>query len=283
MNLPIQTHLITRNGTYYFRRRIPTELLKYYSPRLEIIFSLKTKDLREAERLSRAESVRLDIEFDRLKINLTLIELVSLSKDDIKNLTDAWKSHILEEDEDVRIQGLSDRDYRKMDESLRIVEAGGKDAFAKGHTSIIKFEMIDFCESHGFKIVNDSDDYNRLAYAFLRATIEANDQLILRHQGEVIETPEAPQIKPTSKSNGNFNTFESLRDYWISQASKPLSRTSIAEANTMIKKVKDMLGDINPNEFTKSHVIALKDKMLELNSSPATINKGRGMLNCINN
>ena len=104
MILPIQTHLITRNGTYYFRRRIPTELRTHYSPRLEIIFSLKTKDLREAERLSRAESVRLDIEFDRLKNNLTPILLVSLSKDDIKNLTNAWKAHILEENEEVRIQ-----------------------------------------------------------------------------------------------------------------------------------------------------------------------------------
>ena len=281
MNLPIQTHLITRNGAYYFRRRIPTELRTHYSPRLEIIFSLKTKDLREAERLSRAESVRLDIEFDRLKNNLTPLQLVSLSKDDIKNLTNAWKAHILEEDEEVKIQGLSDRDFRKMDESLRIVEAGGKDAFAKSDASLIKFEMIDFCESHGFKIVDDSDDYNRLAYAFLRATVEANDQLIPRHQGEVIETPEAPQIKPTGKSISNFNTLESLRDYWISQASTPLSRTSIAEANTMIKKVKDMLGDINPNEFTKSHVIALKDKMLEADSSPATINKGRGILAAI--
>ena len=84
MNLPIQTHLITRNGTYYFRRRIPSELLKYYSPKLEVIFSLKTKDLREAERLSRAESARLDIEFDRLKNNLTPLELLSLSKEDIK-------------------------------------------------------------------------------------------------------------------------------------------------------------------------------------------------------
>ena len=76
MTLPKQTHLIIRNGTYYFRRRIPVEFLTHYSPQLEVIFSLKTKDLREAERLSRAESARLDIEFDRLKNNLTPVDLV---------------------------------------------------------------------------------------------------------------------------------------------------------------------------------------------------------------
>ena len=57
--MPIQTHLINRNGTNYFRRRISLQLLQHYSPKLEIIFSLKTKDLKEAERLSRVESVDL--------------------------------------------------------------------------------------------------------------------------------------------------------------------------------------------------------------------------------
>lgn len=281
MNLPIQTHLITRNGTYYFRRRIPVELRTHYSPRLEIIFSLKTKDLREAERQTRAESARLDVEFDRLKNKLMPVELVSISKEDIKNLTDAWKAHILEEDEEFRIQGISNRDFRKIDESLGIVDAGGKVAFAKGDTSIIKFEMIDFCESHGFHIVEDTEDYNKLAYAFLRASVEANNQLIQRHQGEVIETPEAPYINAVTISSSKFDTLESLRDYWINQASTPLSRTAIAEANTMFKKLRAMLGDLQPSEFTKSHVVSLKDYMLEAKSSPATINKGRGILAAI--
>ncbi|WP_020168401.1 MULTISPECIES: phage integrase [Methylotenera] len=281
MTLPIQTHLITRNGTYYFRRRIPLELLAYYSPKLEIIFSLKTKDLREAERLSRAEDVRLDIEFEGYRNNTTIKSIDSISKEDIKNLTDAWKAHILEEDEEARTDGLSERDFRKINESLEIVDIGGKAALARGDTSTIKFEMLDFCESHGYHILEDSIDYNKLAYAFLRASVEANSQLMLRHQGEIVETPEAPIINPVSKSTSKFDTLEGLRDYWISQATTPLSRTAIAEANTMIKKVREMLGDIKPNEFTKSHVISLKDKMLEAKSSPATINKGRGILAAI--
>lgn len=281
MTLPIQTHLITRNGTYYFRRRIPLELLPHYSPKLEIVFSLKTKDLREAERLARAESARLDVEFDKFKNNVTPLPLDNISKEDIKNLTDAWKAHILEEDEEVRIQGLSDRDFRKINESLEIVDIGGKTAFARGDTSLIKFEMIDFCESHGFQLVEESEYYNKLAYAFLKASVEANSQLMLRHQGEVIETPEAPQINPVSKSISKFDTLEGLRDYWITQATTPLSRTSIAEANTMIKKLREMIGDLKPSEVNKSHVISLKDKMIDAKSSPATINKGRGILAAI--
>jgi len=40
--MPVQFHLVNRNGIYYFRRRIPLDLLPYYTPKLEIVFSLKT-------------------------------------------------------------------------------------------------------------------------------------------------------------------------------------------------------------------------------------------------
>lgn len=69
MTLPIQTHLITRNGAYYFRRRIPKELLQFYYPKTEIIFSLRTKKLKTAERLAHVDSVKLDDEFHRVKLN----------------------------------------------------------------------------------------------------------------------------------------------------------------------------------------------------------------------
>lgn len=280
MTLPIQTHLINRNGTYYFRRRIPLELLPHYSPKLEIIFSLKTKDLKEAERLTRVESVRLDSEFERLRNNLSAIPLDSISREDIKKLSDAWKAHILEEDEEIRTLGLSDRDYRKMGETLGIVEAGGKAAFAKGDTSLIEFEMEDFCESHGYKVTKDSESYIHLAYAFLRASVDANNLMMLRHQGEIVETPETPLFNLVDTQRVNKEeTLESLMNYWLTQSVK--SRTAKAEAVTIIKKFKGMVGDIKPSNITRKHVAELKDKMLEANSSPATINKGRGILAAI--
>lgn len=280
MTLPIQTHLTSRNGTYYFRRRIPLELLPHYAPKLEITFSLKTKDLKEAERLSRVESVRLDDEFERFKNNLTATPIDSISREIIKKLTDAWKAQVLEEDEETRILGLSDRDYRKIDESLGIVEAGGKAAFAKGDTSLIEFEMVDFCEPHGLNLVEGSEAYTQLAYAFLRASVDVNNQLILRHQGEIIDTPEAPVINPLiTQPINSMDSLESLMKYWLTQSVK--SRTAEAEAINIIKKFKTMVGDIKPSEVTRKHVAELKDKMLEAKSAPATINKSRGILAAI--
>lgn len=49
----------------------------------------------------------------------------------------------------------------------------------------------------------------------------------------------------------------------------------------MIKKFRGFVGVLKPSEITREHIVLLKDKMLEAKSSPATINKGRGILAAI--
>lgn len=56
-------HITRRKATYYFQRKIPKEIQKYYDGKPKIYFSLHTKDRKEAERLARLESVKIDNEF----------------------------------------------------------------------------------------------------------------------------------------------------------------------------------------------------------------------------
>jgi integrase len=60
------THLAKRGSRYYFRRKIPLDLLPHYKGR-EVMRSLGTSDRREAERLARIVGVELDREFERLR------------------------------------------------------------------------------------------------------------------------------------------------------------------------------------------------------------------------
>ena len=156
--LPSQIHIFNRNGTYYFRRRIPKDFLSLYLSS-QIIFSLKTKDRREADRLARIESVKLDQEFQHQRSTLPDYSLEEISDEDIEKLCKLFIAYALEEDEEIRMEGLSDRDYRKIKETLDIVDAGERHDFAKGDTKLIEFEMEDFCESHGFKIIKGSPTY----------------------------------------------------------------------------------------------------------------------------
>ena len=281
MTLPKQTHLQNHKGTYYFRRRIPLELLPFYSPKLEIRYSLKTKDYEIAKTRARKESANVDKDFESFRSNLINTKPQDcISDDDIQRLADSWIAHVLEEDEEFRTEGLSERDYIKIDESLGILEYSEKRNLAKGDISLMEFEMNDFCESHGFYIAKGTAAYQRLSYSFLKASVETHNLVSLRQQGEIVKTPEDPMqsLKMNAKIDG-MDSLEALRDYWLSQSKK--SRSAIAEASTMIKKFRAMVGDLKPSEITRQHIVILKDKMLEAKSAPATINKGRGILGAI--
>ncbi|GAA0841638.1 site-specific integrase [Cupriavidus pauculus] len=55
-------HITRRNGVYYFRKKIPADLVAIYGKR-EIIYSLRTKDRPMAARLALRAAVQLDDEF----------------------------------------------------------------------------------------------------------------------------------------------------------------------------------------------------------------------------
>lgn len=60
------THLAKRGSRYYFRRKIPQDILSHYNGK-EVIRSLGTSDRRDAERLVRIFDVKLDKEFEQLR------------------------------------------------------------------------------------------------------------------------------------------------------------------------------------------------------------------------
>lgn len=252
MDLPSQIHVFNRSGTYYFRRRIPKDLLSLY-PSEEIIFSLKTKDRREADRLARAESVRLDQEFERKRTQLCTTSSGELSDEDIKHICEMWVASLLEEDEEVRMEGLTDREYRKQTESLNIADAGGRYYFAKGDTELIEFEMEDFCKSHGFNIVKGTLGYRRLAYAFLRADVEATQKVLARHRGEIVETPKVPP--PRSQHSGS--TLSQVLGRWKLEAN-PKPKT-LAEWELVISRFNALHGVLPVAKISKAHIVAFKD------------------------
>lgn len=62
ISVKIQTNLVRRGAVYYFRARLPADLVSHYGKR-EILASLKTKDKQEATCKVRTERVRLDQAF----------------------------------------------------------------------------------------------------------------------------------------------------------------------------------------------------------------------------
>lgn len=52
-----------RGRTYYFRLRVPQDLLPVYDPKKELTFSLKTRDFHQALENARLRAIQLDQEF----------------------------------------------------------------------------------------------------------------------------------------------------------------------------------------------------------------------------
>lgn len=63
----MQNHLTRRGAMYYYRRRIPSDLLDHFNPKKELTKALGTSDRREAERLARALAVKHDEEFQTIR------------------------------------------------------------------------------------------------------------------------------------------------------------------------------------------------------------------------
>lgn len=84
-----QTRLMRRGARYYFRAKVPADLLNHYDKR-EIVYSLKTSDPREAARLARVESVKLDNEFEQLRRGRPLRDARELRPEDIERLKAIW-------------------------------------------------------------------------------------------------------------------------------------------------------------------------------------------------
>lgn len=280
-----QTHLTLIGGIYHYRRRIPEDLIQTYSPKREIKFSLKTKDKRNAEQLARIESVRIDQEFSAHRAKLSQKDQIHLlSREDIARLTQAFTHEILSFDDERRADNEVNESYL---EGLDVAKYIYKENYAEGLNGDINHIVDHALKEHGLNVPKHSQDYKDLSFSFVAAGLKAIKIIEQRQQGDVVETPPQPKVDFSMPNivSSSEDTLEALRDYWLMQPTKKAgiqkSRTAIAEASTVIKKFRKYVGDLKPSEIRKEHIVLLKDKMLQAGSSPATINKSRGILAAI--
>ncbi len=178
---------------------------------------------------------------------------------------------LLEEDEEVRTGGLDDRGFRKLQESLDIVDLGGREALARGDTRLVNFEVEDFIKSHDLDIAIGSPAFQQLCYAFLKASVKANEIALRRQQGEVVDTPPVPspeQINGTSAevdASDGPAVAELYRRWKIER--KPSPKLD-AEWSKAIGRFTALHGDLAATAITRRHVAAFKDALLKLPARP---------------
>lgn len=133
------SHLIKRNGTYYFQRRVPLQvsealqnalperlaslsqdILDYFGERVLVRLSLRTKDKREAVRLCNQEDFRFNSLQSKVEqwaaTGRTTYDTVS--DETVKAIAQLWLSRTLEGDEQRRIEGRPREEFLAEEHGL---------------------------------------------------------------------------------------------------------------------------------------------------------------------
>lgn len=278
--------LIRANG-YYFQARIPKQYLLHY-PRTTIYEKLLTDNRKDAVRLVHARWAELHAEFERIdstnnKANTTI------SIEEMQHIVDKMVHSKIATDGAMRSRGYHTDPIYKARALSQLVsdEEMVTEAISQGNYERLEDSAKSWLKGAGYQLDINSPSFRAFAELFAEGMYRVNAAIRERDKGVAISEPQIPTslnvTQQTRADNVNeWDSLDKLREYWETQPTKAgnpkKSRTAEAEAITIIKKFKKVVGNLKPSEINNSHIAELKDKMLEAGSSPATINKGRGIL-----
>lgn len=261
----VQNHLIRRGTRYYFRRRIPADLLLHFNPsgeitKKELTKSLGTSDRREAERLARAMAVHYDDQFQAIRSacsSVFLDEPKSSSPEFDVRTIDLGEGTLSAEETNRQVQDES------VPESVIATEAAYQ-------LERLKREIAQH------RLLGSLQDFmtmERLRFVTNRAALEGREELHLPTwklratvlaQQEIFEPGQHPPVKwlnktpqaastPTAAPAANpadATTLSKLLDYWRSDRNPTNART-ILKADLVIRRFRESQGDLWLHEITR--------------------------------
>jgi integrase len=266
-----------RTGVYYLRRAVPKDIQEALG-KTEYLKSLGTKDPLVAKKRFVDELQECEAVFDRARRGTDVLDDAQ-----IKAVGEAWAAHCLGEDEEVRLDGLSEREYARKQETLDVVIPGLKAELARGMVDEgTTYEFNDFLQSHGYNVPANTENYRRVHMGMLRAWVRALEQQQLRHQGEPIETPQAPEIGPKRLQGDGFSDPSKLSgafDGW--KAERKPSAKAWSEWSLALRRFIEVNGDPQLRKIDRGHIRKFKDALSGKGLSTASIKKQLGAVRTV--
>ncbi|MCC5989380.1 MAG: hypothetical protein JJT95_17045 [Pararhodobacter sp.] len=216
--MPGHTRLYRRNAVYYHRAAIPTDIADSY-PKTAETFSLRTKDYGEALQRVRVAAVEVDQRFAAHRAEVkrkaewqARTHASELSPRQLKDIEAVYYAHMLDEDEETRLEGFDDftedgdgeriwhnerpdtprKTFEEAQDDNLLFDAAARYAFARGKTDgfwddeaeeVLSWSNVDV------KLQPGSASWPKVVRTLQSATIKAAKSKSLRDEGEVVETP----------------------------------------------------------------------------------------------
>lgn len=198
--LPTGLHRHPKFGTYYLRRRIPSDLLSRYPGQEEVSFSLKTKDYRTAVERHRLEEAKLTADWDKQRQRLANLA----ARQQVQAITriDALTSETIEAIcTHVEAASLAGDEARVLDENYTPEEIEDyqadyaeanrelKTALVLGKQDVLRPLLDEFLRLYRYELNVPEADMRRLTLAYGRAVLRVNEKLLNRYAGQHEPTP----------------------------------------------------------------------------------------------
>lgn len=296
-----QHHLLRRGDTYYYRQRIPADLVPLYGRR-EVKRSLKTSVRAEAARRALHWQTYYAEEFahrrqalDRAHQPPTVLH--ALDDETITRLVNLWTKSCLEGDEQFYLeeaQHLDAASFQAREGALRQTLDDLRQALKHGYTAPVHTALMQFLHMARIEVDTDELGWRRLGRAFLKSTIQLTEARLQRMAGDVVEVRDVVDesrvlklpIAKSSARNGTASgpTFDDLVDNWAS-AVLDRSEKAIRDTQTAVQYLRDFVGHgVTPADIERDHIEGLCKHLLENKKlSWKTVDKRIGQLKSVFN
>lgn len=295
-----QTYLLRRDGTYYFRAKIPTDLRPFQyrgnTYPVEYKRSLQTKDRAEALRLLRKEILEITTEFEKYRDRIAQgrgeIEprkVLHLDLATQRQLATRWLHEVLATDEALRREAETVQELTKHIAQTKKLAKRASEAYARRDVSFLEEDMKRMLGTFGAEVSVDEQSYRDLQHQFLSAAAIYAETLTKRNHGAVVETEDvAPEhaawTLPTRRPGGD--SLEALLEYWVRAVSDRRATTVAAFKSTM-EQFASYVHNKAPSMITRSDLTSFRDHLRTTFTSkkkaphPNTIEKKLTFLNAI--
>ena len=267
--MPKVTGLHRRGAVYYIRRRIPSDLLTHYAPKVEIWRSLETRERADAVRLLHRAMVDLDREFDEVRRGVS----GALSDAEIDAIAEQELAALLAHDDRQRL-------HKGADWFDSVADGDHENAFLRASAARGEWELgSSFAEDviRQRRLTVTGMDRQRLALALLKVQVRYSNTLMARQNGDVVESADVvrhERLRPVKKQ-----TLGDLLDAWgAGRAVRPKTAEEVAAVVTAFEK---QHGKVDVGSITKRHVREFVQGRLAAGRAYATVKKNLSMVSTV--
>lgn len=256
---------------YYFRAKVPADLIEHYGQR-EVKFSLKTDSFKEAIQKVRIESLNFDLEMSRVRREMEARGDQPLTAMDIQRIAALHFHKLLSEDDDARaLGGGNGGSGLNTDPRIEQVKVGLTIGDVEG-LEIIEEAANGYLAAEKLTTPKDSDAYKRLCYELAKVTVKAVEAIDARDSGKVIDTPpplpiqaNTPPQSPVVQAQGDSVPpqgipLSELFEIWVRERN-PAQRTA-SDFHRHVSYFIELHGDLSVTAITRDHVRQFKDALL---------------------